>query len=131
MSWREPGEGFFLPDPSDPPEIRCKFGYEHMVLVRRARQWYRAAGVTDERELRRLADQVYMDFCATRPDLREVCRRRNVRSAAEAENEWRSGLLSRDLGLTKPEIEFLVDHFDGANDPVAAAILKKAIRALQ
>lgn len=34
------------------------------------------------------------------------------------------------LGMTREELEHLVEHFAGANDPVARSILAKAVEAL-
>lgn len=131
MSWREPGEGFMLYTPEENADPnRHSFGFEKLVFERRAREWYRAAGETDEFRLMQLADRAYWRWHDTTINFREICRRRNVRMEANAENDWRSGIGSRDAGLTKPELEFLMDHFAGANDPTARSILEKAIIAL-
>lgn len=129
MSWREPGEGFFVYDPEDLAHPGYgKLGFEKLVFERRAREWYRAAGMSDL-EAHFEASAAYWRWHATTIPYREVCRRRSIRSEAEAENRWRSGEGTRPTGFTKPELEFLADHFEGANDPIAAAIWAK-VRAV-
>lgn len=125
MSWREPGEAYFLPDLDDPPEVRRSFGYEHMVLTRRARQLLKAQGVTDEQELYTRSQRMYERWYQDVIPFREVCRRRSIRAEAEAENRWRSGEGEEGLSLTQPELRYLLERLDGVNDPVGQAVAAK------
>lgn len=52
------------------------------------------------------------------------------RMRALALSRFDAGESERSIGFTKEELERLIEHFAGANDPVAQAILAKAGEAL-
>jgi len=126
QGWPPP---WFYPDPADPPEVRRSFGYERLVITRRARQWYTAAGLTGL-ELEREVDAAYMRWAASLPTYREISDRREARMKAEAAAKWEAGESTRGPGLTRPEWLYLEERLEGANDPQAQAILAKARAAL-
>ena len=52
------------------------------------------------------------------------------RCRAESQVRFDANESERQVGFTKEELERLVEHFGGANDPVAQAILEKAQKSL-
>lgn len=129
-TWENVHATHFIPDPADPPEDRRSFGYEHMVVTRRARQWLRVARPElTEQELDREVTRAYERWGSARPSYAETSEVRRIRGEAEAENRWLSNEGERG-GMTRAEWIMLRDHFSGANDPTAQSILIKAVKAL-
>lgn len=124
-----------LPDPEDPPEIRRSFGYEHMVLTRRARRWLAAMGVPETRSpldksgVEWHAARAYERFCQARPTYREISDARSLRSAWETRQAWAAGTGERG-GFTRPELLNLQERYAGANDPISQAIEAKVAALL-
>lgn len=70
-------------------------------------------------------------FNASRPSYREVGEWRSERAAWEARKAWIEGRAGRAVDLTRAELERLVEHFAGANDPIALSIAAKAAATLE
>lgn len=104
------------------PSFRHSFGYQHAVEMREIRMELRAKGITDPTKLQFAAVDAY------------IKRHRNDPSFAERQAFWRAFAdppkSKAHLSFTLEEVERLVEHFAGANDPVAQSIYQKALASL-
>lgn len=117
LAWERPEER----------HLRHKFGYWNMVERRMIRAQLEAEGIEpDEFEIgKRIVANHAGD--ATYREIGDAWR---AECEARARDAFAAGLSVRSIGLTRSELEFLAEHFDGANDPVAAAVLEKVRAAL-
>jgi hypothetical protein len=115
-------------EPVDHPMLRGKFGYEHLVVQRRARAWLKAEGV-DEWEMLNRLPRAMEAWGARQPTYREISDAREARMKAKATADWEAGLSKRG-GFNKFELEHMVEHFAMANDPVAQSIRDTAAELL-
>ena len=113
------------PDPQD-GALRHKFGYEDMVMRRRALQWLEVAlPHVSQRCREQQAGFALQRYWQSAPSFSDVCRVRSARAAWEVRRDWRDGIGERG-GLTRPEWEYLVEKLEGVNDPVGRNILDRA-----
>lgn len=113
-------------EPKDHPMLTGKFGYQHASVRRRAAAWLRATGLDGEALYSATTNAMYLlNEAFPPPTYREISDRRNAEMVERQDREWEDGTGTRD-GFTKPELERLVEHFEGANDPVAISIFEKA-----
>lgn len=99
-----------------------KFGYE--VEREKAQIRWELAGIPMDPIRRHFAVEAeYLKRHADDPTYQEI-------SAARRKRDDMATPL-HGLQLTASELEFLSEHFDGANDPTAAAILAKVRRLLE
>lgn len=112
----------------DEKHLRHSLGYWMMVEKRMIRAEIAAEGgdpadvfeIAARRTALHANDETFAD----------QCRRMSAEREASALVLWLSGDGQRGLDFTKTELEFLRDHFEGANDPTAQTILAKVLTAL-
>jgi hypothetical protein len=120
------------PDIDPFPGERNSFGWKGLVVKHRARRWLEVAEPDlTEAQLAFRVERAYEHYYTAVPNLRETQAVGRIYDNARRENEWRDGTASTGLEFNRVELERLVEHFSGANDPVAQAILEKAVRAIE
>lgn len=119
------------PDQDPFPGERNRFGYKALVVKHRARRWLKAAEPDlTEAQLAFRVERAYEFYYTAVPNLRETQAVGRIYANAEAENEWRDGTYEKQVLFNRVELERLVEHFAGANDPVAQSLMRKASAAL-
>lgn len=49
----------------------------------------------------------------------------------QASNAFNNGETKRQIGFTRPELEWLAEHFEGANDPFAQVVYQRVMELLK
>jgi hypothetical protein len=107
-----------------------KFGYATVMEQRAIRERLLAAGAP-EFGIEFAVSREYTEAHKNDPTYRERVEAWSARCLADQAARFDAGSLERPVDFTKAELDFLADHFAGANDPVAQAVLAKIRTALE
>lgn len=105
--------------------LRNTFGYWHMVEKRMIREQLIAEGHNPaDVKFGFLVQDKYQENHKNDISLRDAqaLKRDMWQSAVDTLGWWN---IPSSVKLSREELQFLADHFDGANDPIAQAILQK------
>lgn len=112
--------------------LRRKFGYWLHVEERMIREQLRAEGRPEadlpghDLAFRKLFDERRRENHKGDESYRETSQRLQRQWADDERRRFAAGESERRASLSRAELELIVEHFQGANDPVALSLLRKA-----
>lgn len=108
--------------------LRSKFGYWHMVEMRKHRADVKAAGIDpDSPEGHSEVLKRRTQFHAQDETFKETQKRLYTKWVDESRAHFEEGTYERRMGLNKEEVDYLVFRLTGVNDPVGLCILEKLV----